>query len=128
VDQQWRGPEARWSLADTWRAGAWGRWCSPAVAGEDERDEAELVRDSPKHERRLGRGTMETESGEGLSSVREWRRARENSGMRDKGVGCSPFYRGRGMPGRHQRVVTARVMGLTPLMVGEGLRAIKEEF
>jgi hypothetical protein len=32
------------------------------------------------------------------------------------------------MPGRWQRVVTAEVMVLTPLMARAGLRGVKEEF
>jgi hypothetical protein len=59
------------------------------VAGEDEEDKAELVRDSLEHEQRCGGGEVEAESGSGSGSAREWTRVRENLGVRGKGVWCS---------------------------------------
>jgi hypothetical protein len=128
VDQRCHGREARHRLAGARHAGARGHRCSPAVVVEDEEDKAEPARGSLEHEWWQRCGTMEAESGGGSSSLREWRRVRENSGVRGKGVGCSPFYRGRGIPGRRKWVVTAGVMVLTPLMVGAELRGVKEEF
>jgi hypothetical protein len=72
-----------------WLAGARGHQYSPAVAGEDEEDEVEPVRDLPEHEWQWGCSAMEEESGGGSSSAQEWRRARENSGVRRKCEGCS---------------------------------------
>jgi hypothetical protein len=46
-----RGAVAPWR-----RAGAWGHWCLPAVARDNEKDEAESVRNSPERERRCDTG------------------------------------------------------------------------
>jgi hypothetical protein len=80
---------ARWRLFGVQRAGARGRQCSPAVAEEDEKGEAEPVSGSLEHDRWWRGGTTKAESGGGSSSAREWRRVRENSGVRGEGAGFS---------------------------------------
>jgi hypothetical protein len=89
VDQWWRGREMQWRLVDAWRTGSRGCQCSLAVVGEDEEDEVEPMRGSLEHMRRRGGAAIEAESDSTSSSVQEWRRLRENSGVRGKGTGCS---------------------------------------
>jgi hypothetical protein len=130
MDRRWCRQEVRRRLAGARHVGAWGHRCSPTVAREDEEDEAKPVRDSPKHERWRGGGATEAKSNGGLGSVREWRKTRENSGVRGKGAGCS---RGGGRPfiGAQkcwEAATSGRVMTLMPLMAGAELRAVMEEF
>jgi hypothetical protein len=46
-----------------------GRWCSPAVAREDEEEEAKSVRDSSQQEWWQGSDALEAKSSNVLSSV-----------------------------------------------------------
>jgi hypothetical protein len=72
---------------------------------EDEKDEAEPEASSSEHEQRQRGGTTAEEGGGGeLHDARMLQRGRElESGVERCGVAgrwSSPFYRGRGAPGR----------------------------
>jgi hypothetical protein len=71
-----------------------GPGSSPAAAGDGEGDEAKPVRGSPGHRWRQRGGTTTTESGGSVSSMKEWRRARESSKARRGGAGAVGGPRG----------------------------------
>jgi hypothetical protein len=105
--------------------GAQGHRCSSTVAGEDEKDEAELKVGSPVHDRWRRGGVTAVEDGGGSSS-----RVRAEESVRELGReggsavvpgGPGGLYRGQG---RVRKVATGgnrwRLMVLTPFMVGQG--------
>jgi hypothetical protein len=92
-----RGSGPRWTEAARTRGrgcalptcdtlGAMGLGGSPAAAGDEEGDEAKPVKGSLGHGRWWrGGAAAETDSGDSSSSC-EWRRARESSEVRGRGV------------------------------------------
>jgi hypothetical protein len=85
------------------------------------------MRGSPEHKRRWRGGATAMKIGGNSSSTRAQKRARESSGMRGRGVGCSGGgayllsglweHRGGGC-----REVMTGAKALTPLMAGAELR------
>jgi hypothetical protein len=70
-------------------AGTRGCWRSAVVVEEDEQDEAAREGCPPEHKRWQRGGAMTVKGGDGSSSTREWRKARESSVVRGNGAGCS---------------------------------------
>jgi hypothetical protein len=97
---------------------------SLAEAGEEEGDEAVLMRGSSRQSRLQRSGEEDRQRLELSARAEEGERELGNEGNRcGDGRGWnSPFYNGRGAPGMRQRAVTSSIKALMQLMVGRGYK------
>jgi hypothetical protein len=105
-------------------SGTMGLQSSLAEAGEEEGDEAVLMRGSSRQSRLQRSGEEDRQRLELSVRAEEGERELGNEGNRcGDGLGwSSPFYNGRGAPGMRQRAVTGSIKALMQLMVDRGYK------